>query len=412
MTGSPDTNGELRLVHSSGNASVVGRVRTPVVTDLRFVLDNLIDVIVRVDEDGIVREVTPSSRAVLGIAAEDLIGRPLTDAVDEPDRSLVEFVLDESVVAGEALTAEVRPANRPAEPDVVLRITVRHVDLPPGREHHVVVRDVSDRRRVERELATSKHRLEALIGQTTDMVAILDDQFRFSYVNPAVEHHLGHPASFLIGRPPTDFIHVDDHVVIAENLGRVAAGTNEGVGVEYRVFRRDGSIRWFESIGRDLRDDAAIGGLLISARDVTVRHEAKVQLEQSMELLDSVMRAVATEAIVVTDRFATVIGFSRGAEELFGRRSEELVGWSAISVLHDPDDIAQLAEQVGVSTVELFMLPPPDGDRVQRHMVFVRADGSRFRGLLTVSERHDKRGEHLGFLYVIEADAAPVTRAA
>jgi PAS domain S-box-containing protein len=74
---------------------------------------------------------------------------------------------------------------------------------------------------------------------------------------------------------PEDLAHVLEETEKALAEGGVA--TNEA---EYRFRHRDGSWRWMESVGTYLLDDPAVGGVVVTSRDVTRRKEAEERLRR------------------------------------------------------------------------------------------------------------------------------------
>ncbi|MGZ5306059.1 MAG: SpoIIE family protein phosphatase [Actinomycetota bacterium] len=78
-------------------------------------------------------------------------------------------------------------------------------------------------------------------------------------------------------------IHPEDRGTL-ERAVREALDTRSGHHVEHRVVHPDGTVRWVEGWGRVLQDgDATVTGMVGVARDVTVLHGTKEELEQVRE---------------------------------------------------------------------------------------------------------------------------------
>lgn len=368
----------------------------------RFLTDNAVDVLIRADAGGIVGYASPSSASVLELAPEDLIGVSLADMFDADDCEKAQAALCGAVATGTPCTVEVRALQSDDGRFVWVDMTVHAVSDGRGDVvFHVALRDVSDRRATSLALQESAERSSALVAQSTDMIILIDEFGSFTYVSPAVERILGYQPSELLGTNVLALIDPEFHALVYESMCSVNAKTNDRAGIQFRLRHNDGTWRWVESTAINHLHTPGIEAIIVNARDITARHEAIHLLEQSTELLASVMGAAVSEAIVVTDSSATIVAFSRGAELMFLRRADDVVGRMMVSELHDVADITETADAAGVSLGELFILPPPDGVSLQRENVFVRADGTRFLGSLTLSERRDGRGERRGFLYVL-----------
>src|SRR5690606_15045655 len=70
----------------------------------------------------------------------------------------------------------------------------------------VTARDVTDRRAAEARLATSEARFRALVQNSTDVVAVLDADGRFSYLSPAILTILGYRPEELLGQRMFDLL--------------------------------------------------------------------------------------------------------------------------------------------------------------------------------------------------------------
>lgn len=368
----------------------------------RFLTDNAVDVLIRADAEGIVGYASPSSASVLELAPQDLIGIALADMFDADDRSKARAALSEAVDTGTPCTVEIRALHADHGRFVWVDMTIRAVfDGEGDVVLRVALRDVSERRATSLALQESAERFSALVAQSTDMIVLVDELGTFTYVSPAVERILGYQPSDVLGNNILTYVDPQFHALVIESTNSVNASNNDGAGIQFRLRHKDGTWRWIESTAMNHLHTPGIEAIIINGRDITARHEAIHLLEQSTELLASVMGAAVSEAIVVTDSSANIVAFSRGAELMFSRRADDVVGRMAPIELHDLADITETAAAAGVSLTELFMLPPPNGVSLQRENVFVRADGTRFLGSLTLSERRNGRGEHQGFLYVL-----------
>ena len=161
-----------------------------------------------------------------------------------------------------------------------------------------VATDVTERHQAERALERTNARFQALVRSSADIIAVVDADGGLRYSSPAATRILGYDA----GRVPTnvyDLVHPDDHDrVLAVALSTLAGAPQP---VELRMRHADGSWRWIEAVGNDLRGDPDVSGVLISARDVTARREAEVKearFEALVEHLEDIIVVVDAEGAV------------------------------------------------------------------------------------------------------------------
>ena len=128
------------------------------------------------------------------------------------------------------------------------------------------------------ELAQHEQRFRALIENGSDLVLVLDRDGLVSYVSPSVLRAGGYQASDLLGKHYTDFLHPDDAPMSA---ARFAALLKEPDGLymtEFRVRTKDGRSMVLESMARNSLADPAINGIVVNARDVSLRKAAADEL--------------------------------------------------------------------------------------------------------------------------------------
>ena len=149
--------------------------------------------------------------------------------------------------------------------------------------------------------------LRSIVENGMEIVKVVDLDGTLLYANAAFERILGYDPEEAVGTMNVlDYVHPDDLELVREEtekaLAEGGAATNK---VEYRFRHADGSWRWVESVGNYLSDDPAVGGVVVTVRDVTENKEAEEALKESEErfriqsrelaLLHSVRSAVAQE---------------------------------------------------------------------------------------------------------------------
>jgi PAS domain S-box-containing protein len=117
-----------------------------------------------------------------------------------------------------------------------------------------------------------------LTESVIDIVAIVGGDGTLTYVSPAVERCLGYVPQDLIGRDSMDIVHFEDRERVQAQLASCAGRPN--IPYTYRLSHKDGSLRFVESVARDLRDHPLIGGIVVNTRDVTERLRLEREVAQ------------------------------------------------------------------------------------------------------------------------------------
>jgi PAS domain S-box-containing protein len=157
-----------------------------------------------------------------------------------------------------------------------------------------VARNITERRKVEEHLRQSEEQFRLIAENVADMIAVLDLEGNRIYNSPSYEGILGNPES-LRGTASFREIHPEDRERVQE-VFRETARTGKGQRIEYRLVRKDGSIRTIESKGSASRDDRGnISRVIVVSRDVTEERRLAAQFlrAQRMESIGTLAGGIA-----------------------------------------------------------------------------------------------------------------------
>ena len=127
----------------------------------------------------------------------------------------------------------------------------------------------------QRARTRSDQRLAGLVNSSADLVAVCDRESRISYVTPSVRTVLGIDPAELVGAMWSSLVDPDD---AAAYLGQMASVGGERAELHVRLQHRDGRTLHAEGTITNLLEDEAVGGLVVTVRDVTERVELEERL--------------------------------------------------------------------------------------------------------------------------------------
>ncbi|MDT0275785.1 sensor domain-containing diguanylate cyclase [Blastococcus goldschmidtiae] len=174
-----------------------------------------------------------------------------------------------------------------------------------------------------------ERRFRSVVHGTSDTIFLIDDGGQVSFVSDSVEGLLGRRPAELVGAGARHLAHPDDIAPIAP--GPAGADRRIPGAFVVRVRHGDGSWRHLEMTTSDRRSDPVIGGLLLTARDVTDRIELQERLAY---------QATHDELTALPNRAAVL---ARGAELLADRRGSERVA----VLLLDLDGFKEVNDTLG-----------------------------------------------------------------
>jgi diguanylate cyclase (GGDEF)-like protein/PAS domain S-box-containing protein len=189
------------------------------------------------------------------------------EAFQSPGASVVIFPL---TVHGENRGVLSLRARKPGSPAVIDAVRALGAQVALALDSAERVEE-----RLERQ---SEERFRSLVQSSTDVIAILEDTRRVRYQAPSVEAALGYGSDELVGLPFEELVDERDRGPFLTLYAGLAATPARSGRIEVRLRHRDGSWRTFDAVFRNLVDDPHVGGVVLTAHDVTERRALERQL--------------------------------------------------------------------------------------------------------------------------------------
>ncbi|MER5473592.1 EAL domain-containing protein [Streptomyces sp. NPDC002685] len=152
-----------------------------------------------------------------------------------------------------------------------------------------------------------------LVQNASDVILILDDEDRVRYASPSADQVLGVPD--LEGTHLIDLVPPQDSRGVVETLGRIRSHEYQTRREHWRMIRGDRSSIEVEVRWSDLRQEATVGGLVLTLRDVT--EQRKLERELTHQAFHDSLTGLANRvlfqdrvnhALVQAQRDGTVVG--------------------------------------------------------------------------------------------------------
>jgi len=179
-------------------------------------------------------------------------------------------------------------------------------------------RDISKRRQAEEALRESEERQRIIIENTYDVISIIEKKGRWRFLNPSIERISGYEIKELSVAQIEQLFHPDDFPRAMNFIDRILENPNAPLSDEFRMLHKNGSWVVLEAIGVNLHDNPAIKGILINARDITMRKriEADKEIIQKQLMQAQKMEALGTLAGGIAHDFNNILGIILGFTQL------------------------------------------------------------------------------------------------
>ena len=267
---------EVAFLRSTAN--IVGEAITRARTEqalrksearLRQLIATTLDAVVTVDGALNVIEWNREAELTFGIAAPLAIGRKFPE-------ELIPGVALNAFPHGCLLESVVHRANGEELP---VEITVAPAGIGLDLTFTAFIRDISERKRAQRELEQREQRFRTIVEKSWSGVVLLDGDIRFTFAGSSTPNIVGYEDHELIGRSLFDFVHPREveasRKVFSESLQR----PNHEMGGEVRFRHKNGNWIWLEGFSQNLLHEPSVGAIVLNYRDVSQRKETEKQLE-------------------------------------------------------------------------------------------------------------------------------------
>jgi diguanylate cyclase (GGDEF)-like protein/PAS domain S-box-containing protein len=272
----------------------------------RSLIENSSDLVVVLGRDERVSFVSPASQKLLGQRDDHFVGKEPLQFVHPDDRAAVVEALTNGTPRtdySEPLEVRLAHADGSYRWFEMLSTDLRH---DPEIEGLVVnARDITDRKGAEQLLARNEARFRALVQNSSDVVAVVDDNAFFTYVSPSIFGMLGYKADELVGTSALNLLPSEEVTAALRAHAKVLGESFEQASVETRVLDRDGIWHTVDITITDLRDEPAVEGVVLNARDVTVRKALEHDLRK--QAMHDALTGLGNRAMF-TDRVTHALG--------------------------------------------------------------------------------------------------------
>jgi PAS domain S-box-containing protein len=188
-----------------------------------------------------------------------------------------------------------------------------------------MIRDTSERKRLEdrlkklnegleaevesrtNEILKNEKRFQALIENSNDIIVLKDRSFKVIYHSPSASRICGWTNKELeIENNFENRIHPDDREKVLLIYAQIISHPDRQVPISYRILHRNGQYIWVDGIIINMLNEEHINAIVLNIRDITERVEAEEKILSSELRFRSLIENSA-EGIALVDKFSNII---------------------------------------------------------------------------------------------------------
>lgn len=287
--------------------------------------------------------VSPSVTAILGYTPEAYYADPSIafDSAHPDDRPSIQAFMQSPETSNKPTISRHMSADGR---QVYLEQRLQVIGYPSGEVYvEGVARDITERMQTEEAYQTLvEHSLQGLV--------IVQDG-RFVYANQAMSTINGYSVADMLAMTPEEvwsIVHPEDIAFVQNHMHNRLSGKASSSRYEYRIIRKDGSVRWVEACGVCIhyRGSPALQGVYL---DITERIHVEQALRRSEErhrIISEVTSDYTYAGYRLYDNTTVTEWVSGPFEHITGYQIDDIIAMGGWEHIIHPDDIRNVMNTV------------------------------------------------------------------
>jgi PAS domain S-box-containing protein len=275
---------------------------------LQKMFESVTDGISVVDLNGVIIETNPRTVEMHGFASKDeLLGKNASELIAPRDRQRIAANMRRAIKEGtirgvEYTLLRADGTEFPGE----LSTSILKDAAGNWVGHITVARDITNRKRAEEAIRESEERFRSIVENSQAGIMILDNAYRFVYVNDELCRISGYSRDEIMGQDFRQFLGEESKELVAERYIRRQRGEGIPARYEFDIIRKDGQKRRVEISSAVIKDPAGAVRTVAQLLDITERKQAEEALQAEKNKLQSVVDAMEY-SLTIQDRDYNIV---------------------------------------------------------------------------------------------------------
>jgi PAS domain S-box-containing protein len=238
-------------------------------------------------------------------------------------------------------------------------------------------------------------------------MAIIGIRGNWIRVNKRVCEIIGYTEAELLQLTFQDITHPDDLKSDLSLLTELIEGTRENYQLEKRYLHKNGNIVWVVLAVSMVKNHLGDPIHFVSQiNDITEQKMAQQRVIENHNKLVDLLNATEQVIIIGTTTNGLITTFNKGAENLLGYTSEEILNQHTPVIFHKHEEIIARGSELStllhkeIQGFDVFIGFAKQGQFESRDWTYVRKDGSEFPVQLVVTAQKNTAGDINGYLGV------------
>ena len=261
-------------------------------THIRSVIQNILDGMIVVEETGVIRSMNPAAERMFGCRDNEMIGCDFTRLVPrryESEHDAKPVVCDWTEIMRRTGSTTLALGRTRKHVTFPVEISLSEMIIDQQLFYVAMVRDVTERKRFEQEIAAEKESLAVTLRAIGDGVITCDVDGKVIMMNSEAEKLTGWTLQEAIGQPLKSVFDVTVDLA-AQAKAQKSGYRSEAQSIlvtlpeTVTLTSRDGIERVIEQVGSPIREKNEISGVVLVFRDITERQRSEAERRKAETL--------------------------------------------------------------------------------------------------------------------------------
>ncbi|MCF8366013.1 MAG: PAS domain S-box protein, partial [Bacteroidales bacterium] len=176
-----------------------------------------------------------------------------------------------------------------------------------------VMTDITQELKVQNTLMNSELKFRSLTENSSDIILTIDKNQKILFVTTAIEKLLGYDHENIIGKNFMEIISHDDHEDLAEGIEKLIEDKSQVYQIDLGMKTSQNETRKFECKISNMLDNEAVGGIVVTAHEITARLKIQSEINHMVTELEmknlylNMLNDELNEANATKDKFFSII---------------------------------------------------------------------------------------------------------
>ena len=347
------------------------------------------DAVIAVDESSVIQLFNKGAERIFGYNSDEIIGQSLNILLPKRfthnHQAHIRGFAQTPIVSRQMGDRSEIYGLRKNGKEFPAEASISKLDTSKGKTFTVILRDITERKRIENDLAESEAWFSGILNIADDAVIAVDESSVIQLFNKGAEQIFGYSSEDIMGQSlntlmPKRFTH--NHQTHIRGFAQTSVESRKmGERREIYGLRKDGTEFPAEASISKLNTSKGLTFTVI-LRDITERKETEKAIARLAAIVES-----SEDAIMAKSLDGIITSWNKSAEHLFGYTTEEAVGQPKSMLL--PSDRP--------SEVKDILARIQNGEVIQNYeTIRCHKDGTLVDVALSVSPVRNTRGKLIG----------------